>query len=60
MIERIIKTGDRADLKRWLATCSDADMRAHWVRLASCGVQDFGELTLAALLQRKLIRSTEE
>jgi len=55
-IKRIIQTGDRADLKQWLATCSDADLLASWVQLASCNVQDFRDLSLAAMLQRKLVR----
>src|SRR4051812_23305876 len=51
-IQRIIKTGDRADLKQWLADCSHDDLIQNWVKLATCGVQDFQELTQKAMLNR--------
>jgi hypothetical protein len=52
LIERIIQTGDRADLKKWLAECSDADLLDNWIKLSCCKVQDFSELTQDAMLRR--------
>jgi hypothetical protein len=55
-IERIIKTGDRADLKKFLASCTDQELADVWVKLSCCKVQDFSELTTAEMRRRKMIR----
>jgi hypothetical protein len=55
-VERIIATGDRADLKHWLATCSDTELLANWVKLSCCRVQDFQSLTTDAMRQRGIVR----
>ena len=54
-LERIIATGDRADLKVWLRTCSNDEIASNWVKLANCKVQDFGQLCCEEMERRKLI-----
>jgi len=58
-IARMIATGDRADLKKWLIECSNAALLEHWVRLSCCKVQDFQELTSAEMIKREIIREAK-
>lgn len=54
-IEQIIKTGDRAELKIWLASATNVEIIQNWIKLASCKIQDFQELALDELNKRKII-----
>ena len=57
IVEVIIKSGDRAELKQRLSSWTDTELCEVWVRLQCCRVQDFGSLALTEMRRRGIIKN---
>jgi hypothetical protein len=55
ILDQIIKTGDRVELKKFLSHATDKELSSNWVKLACCKIQDFNELTMNEMRKRGMI-----
>jgi len=55
-IDQIISYGDRAELKKWLNLATNREITSNWVKIAASNVQDFQELIMNEMKNRKILK----
>jgi hypothetical protein len=51
-VEEMLRSGDRAAFKQYLAAAPSGDVALAWIKARAANVQDFGNLALAELQKR--------